>query len=77
MKKVILQLSSFINNCQTNYNLYLFPYESIMLSIDIDTQLGYKLRNEKEVNRKIHEYITESDAIAICSDGSKTRNTFV
>ena len=30
-----------------------------MFPVDIDTELGYKLRNEKEVNKKICVYITE------------------
>ena len=47
-----------------------------MFPIDIDIELAYKLRNETEVNKKICEYITESDAIAFYSDGSKIGNPF-
>ena len=55
-----------------NFNIYIYQYETICSSININTELGYKLSKVQNPNGMIEKFLAENNSIDIYTDGSKT-----
>ena len=62
---------------QSNYNIYCFHYKTSVTSIDINTELGSKMKEAPDPNRLLHNYLEKLEAHPLFTDGSKNSNHFV
>ena len=71
----IMDIIPLTENLEVNnqYNLYLYSFETIIANINYDGSPGREIRQSKNPNDLIDKFIKKEDAIAIFTDGSKTK----
>lgn len=71
-QNIISSISSFkLIDKSDNYNLYRTNYEVLKTSIPVNTDLGYELNNITNPNNRLNDFLNNSYAISIYTDGSK------
>ena len=58
-----------------NYGLYTQNYETLTLKLEINLELGSKLKKSKNPNSMLNQFIFKENAYAIYTDGSKSLNS--
>ena len=72
-------IPNFINSnhnidSHVNYNIYCHDYKTVITSLPIDTSLGRDLKNSSEPNVLLTNYLNNTNALALFTDGSKITN---
>ncbi|XP_024947841.1 uncharacterized protein LOC112495454 [Cephus cinctus] len=70
----IFQLEFF---SERNFNIYMFDYQTIIASVDVNVEFGLNLKNDPNPNVKILELLCNTNAQALYTDGSKIANSLV
>ena len=72
-------ISNFINSNHNidshgNYNIYCHDYKTVITSLPIDTSLGRDLKNSNDPNALLTDYLNNTNALVLFTDGSKITN---